>query len=112
MQSNKQEQASIHAPAADLTSSSSTEQLQELEHDSELLLSRAEAVDQSLSGMRQSQAAQGLSLRGDIAASQQRMRTYVARLQTALRNHDADAAKRYLDLAETEVTGLEKFLSR
>jgi hypothetical protein len=86
--------------------------LQEMEHDMDLLSSRADAVDASLEGLRQNQAAQGLGLRGDIAGSQQRMRTYMTKAQSALRDQDADQAKKYLDLAETEVAKLEKFLGR
>lgn len=86
--------------------------LQEVDHDLDLLSSRAEAVDSSLEGLRQNQAAQGLGLRGDIAGSQQRMRTYIGKAQSALRDQDAEQAKKYLDLAEGEVAKLEKFLGR
>jgi hypothetical protein len=83
-----------------------------LEHDADLLASRADAVDESLNGIRQNQAAQGLGLRGDIAASQQRMRTYMTKAQSALKGHDSEGAKKYLQLAEAEVASLEKFLGR
>ncbi len=96
---------SIPAPSSD-----GSGQLPQLEHDADLLASRAEAVDASLDGLRQNQGSQGLGLRGDIASSQQRMRTYMARAQSALKNRDADAAKKYLGLADTEVSRLEKFL--
>ncbi len=92
--------------------SESAEELPHLEHDMDLLLARADTVDASLNGMRQNQAAQGLSMRGDVAASQQRMRTYLDKAQSALKNQDASKAKKYLDLAETEVATLEKFLGR
>lgn len=91
---------------------SDTGQLQQLEHDADLLASRADAVDESLNGIRQNQAAQGLGLRGDIAASQQRMRTYMTKAQSALKGHDSEGAKKYLQLAEAEVASLEKFLGR
>jgi eukaryotic-like serine/threonine-protein kinase len=85
-------------------------QLEQLAHDFELLSSRADSVNDSLTTLRETQRAQGLGLRGDIASSQERMQRFVARAQSALRNQDARDAKKYLDLAETEVTNLEKYL--
>jgi serine/threonine-protein kinase len=89
-----------------------TDELPQVEHDLDLLAARADTVDASLNGMRQNQAAQGLSMRGDIAASQQRMRTYLDKAQSALKNQDSTTAKKYLNLAETELATLEKFLGR
>jgi hypothetical protein len=105
------QQQAVNNPPADIPApSATTDNLQELEHDADLLAGRAEAVDSSLEGLRQNQAGQGLGLRGDIASSQQRMRTYMTRAESALKNHDAEGAKKYLHLADTEVTTLEKFL--
>ncbi len=89
-----------------------TVQLQQLEHDLDLLGSRAEAVNSSLDNMRQAQATQGLGMRGDIVAAQQRLQSYLGKAQTALHNQDASGAKKYLDLAESQVALLEKFLGR
>jgi hypothetical protein len=86
--------------------------LEALERQVDQLSSRVASVDDSLNRMRQQQAAAGLGLRGDIAASHERMATYMARADAALRAHDAKNARKYLDLAETEVEKLEKFLGR
>jgi eukaryotic-like serine/threonine-protein kinase len=77
-----------------------------------LLTSRSGAVDDSLDNLRRQQSAQGLGLRGDISASQQRMRTYMSAAQAALDRGDEQGAKKYQDLAETELNQLEKFLGR
>lgn len=108
---NTHEQA-LNSPTPDVPAPppANSEQFQQLEHDADLLAGRAEAVDASLEGLRQNQAAQGLGLRGDVASSQQRMRTYMARAQSALKNRDPEGAKKYLGLADTEITNLEKFL--
>jgi serine/threonine-protein kinase len=86
--------------------------LEELEQESDRLVSRAAAVDDSLNNLRRAQQAQGLGLRADISATQQRMRTYMGKAETALQNRDTRNARRYLDLAEPEVAALEKFLGR
>jgi hypothetical protein len=107
----QQESPGETATAANIPASSPAD-LEQVEHDLDLLTSRAEAVNSSLDGMKQSQASQGLGLRGDIVASQQRMKTYIAKAQSALKSQDVGGAKKYLASAETEVTTLEKFLGR
>jgi len=87
-------------------------QLEQLAHDLDLLSSRADAVNNSLTTLRDAQRAQGLGLRGDIASSHERMQRYLARAQSSLRGQDASDAKKYLELAETEVADLEKYLGR
>jgi len=89
-----------------------TAQLEELDHQMDQLASRADAVNASLETLRQSQASQGLNLRGDISAAQQRMQRYINKAQGALQNQDAANAKKYLDQAETETANLERFLGR
>ena len=95
-----------------LPASDESDQLERLAHDLDLLSSRADSVNDSLITLRETQRAQGLGLRGDVASAQERMQRYVARAQSALRNQDVRDAKKYLDLAETEVSTLEKFLGR
>jgi eukaryotic-like serine/threonine-protein kinase len=72
--------------------------------------SRVEAASQSIDTLKRDQASQGYGLRGDIVSSQERMNTYYTKAQAALRNQDPKSAKKYLDLAETELEKLEKFL--
>jgi len=86
--------------------------LQQLTHDLDLLSSRADSVNDTLTALRESERSQGMSLRGDVAASQQRMQKYLGRAESALSNNDASGARRYLELAETEVENLERFLGR
>jgi eukaryotic-like serine/threonine-protein kinase len=87
-------------------------QLQALDLENDQLSGRASSVSASLDTLQRQQAAQGLGLRGDMVASQQRMQTYMAKAQAALQAKDANGAKKYLDLAATEVEKLEKFLGR
>ena len=94
------------APAVDRA------QLEQLDHELDLLSSRAESVNQSLKTLGDAQRSQGLGLRGDVVSSQQRMQRYLARAESALKNQDVPQAKKYLELAEPEIAGLEKFLGR
>ena len=83
---------------------------EEVEKQNDQVGSRVEAASQSIDNLKREQAAQGYGLRGDIVSSQERMNTYYAKAQAALQNQDAKSAKKYLDLAETELEKLEKFL--
>ena len=83
---------------------------EEVEKQSDQVGSRAAAVTQSIDGLKREQAAQGYGLRGDIASSEERMNTYYAKAQDAMKHQDAKSAKKYLDLAEGELEKLEKFL--
>jgi serine/threonine-protein kinase len=118
--SQSQTQAAPQQVTAQQTSGSGTSNIQppdsaaleELEHQMDLLSSRASAVSGSIEKLRSEQNAQGYNLRGDIAAAADRMATYMNKAQQALQNQDARNAKRYMDLAEPEVERLEKFLGR
>lgn len=73
---------------------------------------RAGAVRSGLQNLALQQQASGLSLRGDMAAAQQRVDYLMGEANAALARRDADAAKRNLDLAERDVEKLERFLGR
>ena len=88
------------------------EQLEQLEKEVDQLSSRTSAVNDSLDNLRRQQSAQGLGLRGDIASTQESLKTHMAKAQSALQAQDVKSARRYLDLAEPEVEKLEKFLGR
>ena len=77
-----------------------------------LLGVRIRTVKSSLENLRRQQAASGLGLRGDMADAAQRMDLFFAETDKALSRGDAQAAKRNLDLAENEVSKLEKFLGK
>ncbi len=87
-------------------------ELEELEQQVDQLSSRATAVGSSLDNLQRQQNAQGYGLRGDIVSTQELMKTHLAKAQQALENQDTKNAKKYSDLAETELATLEKFLGR
>jgi len=84
--------------------------LQELRERLVQLDSRAGPVRTSLGNLKRSQEASGLSLRGDMAAAETRMNYQLDGANSALRAHDAPAAKKFMDSAEAELEKLEKFL--
>jgi serine/threonine-protein kinase len=86
--------------------------LADLEQQVDQLSSRMAAVNDSLDTLRRQQSAQGLGLRGDIAATQERLKIHVGRAQAALQDQDIKNAKRYADQAEAELEQLERFLGR
>jgi serine/threonine-protein kinase len=86
--------------------------LEEVEHQADQLNSRASAVAQSIEGLRRQQSAQGYGLRGDIVATEERMKTDLSKAQSALEQKNAATAKKFLDMAEVEVEKLEQFLGR
>src|ERR1700730_1425615 len=85
-------------------------QLAELDHEIDQISSRATAVNASLENLQREQNSQGTHLRGDIVATQQRMQAYLGKAQSALQAQDIEGAKKYLDLTETELGKIEKFL--
>jgi eukaryotic-like serine/threonine-protein kinase len=104
--------AQTTTPAAPATPAPDAAQLQQLDLESDQLSGRVTSVSASLDNLQKQQAAQGLGLRGDIVASEQRMQTYMNKAQAAIQAQDAATAKKYLDLATAEVEKLEKFLGR
>jgi len=86
--------------------------LRELGDQVDQISSRAAAVNGSLEILQKQQAAQGLGLRGDMVASQQRMQIDIAKAQSALQAQDVDNAQKYLDMATAETEQLEHFLGR
>jgi eukaryotic-like serine/threonine-protein kinase len=88
------------------------EQLKEVRQQLDLLNVRADTVKGSLDALRRQQAASGLGLRADMANAAQRMEMFLSQTEKALRQRDADAAKKNLDSAEREVSKLENFLHK
>ena len=84
--------------------------LAELDHEMDQISSREAAANASLDSFHGAQSAQGLQLRGDIVAAQQRMQAYAARAHSALQAQDVENTRKYLDLMETELGKIEKFL--
>jgi hypothetical protein len=84
--------------------------LQQAETETDQLSSRGAAVTTGLDNLKKSQAAQGVGLRGDMAAAEQRMQNNLAKAQSAVAAGDAAQAQHYLSLAEPDVEKLEHFL--
>jgi serine/threonine-protein kinase len=84
--------------------------LQEVREQLVELSARAGAVRNSLGNLKRSQAANGMSLRGDMAAAESRMNSLMEGANSALNAHDAASAKKFTDSADREVEKLEKFL--
>jgi hypothetical protein len=84
--------------------------LDELEHAVDQLSSRAGAVDASLERLQQQQANAGFGLRGDMAARQVSMKNNLAKAQSAIERGDAQRARKYMDLVQSDVEALEHFL--
>ena len=100
------------APAASAADAAQAEQLEKLRDQGSMLSIRAGTVKSSLNALRKAQARSGLGLRADMAASEQRMDYLLSQADAALQRGDAAAGQRNLDLAEKEVSKLEKFLGQ
>jgi eukaryotic-like serine/threonine-protein kinase len=88
----------------------SPEELAKMEDDADKLNIRASSVSHSLDTLRQQQNAAGYSLRADMASAQERMQAYLAKGNAALAAKDLVNAQKYFNLADTEISKLEKFL--
>ena len=88
----------------------SPEEIAKVEDAADNLNVRADTVMQSVETLRKQQQAAGYNLRGDIASSEERMQMYLAKGNNALKAQDLKNAQKYFDLAEAELTKLEKFL--
>jgi hypothetical protein len=88
----------------------SPEEITKAEDEADNLNVRANTVTQSVETLRKQQQASGYNLRGDIASSEERMQMYLAKGNSALKAQDLKSAQKYFDLADTEITKLEKFL--
>ena len=84
--------------------------LAELDHEMDQITSRESAANASLDSFQRAQSSQGLQLRGDIVAAQQRMQMYGNKAQAALQAQDIENTKKYLALMEAELGKIEKFL--
>lgn len=101
------------APAATPPPTGPTEaQLDSAEDDLTKMKGRMDAVNQSLTNLKQQQAAQGYGLRGDMVAAESRLYSYFENAQQALQNRNLEAAQKNTERAEKELTTLEHFLGR
>lgn len=77
-----------------------------------MLGARIAAVNRSLDNLQRQQAASGLSLRTDMAGSQELMMAMFSGAQQALTSGDVSSASRQMQRAEQNLEKLEKFLGR
>jgi serine/threonine-protein kinase len=77
-----------------------------------MLNTRAGSVRGTLQTMARSQAASGLSLRGDMQEASNMMGSYLDGANAALQAGDPAAAKSFMEKAERQLEKLEKFLNR
>jgi serine/threonine-protein kinase len=90
----------------------SPEEIAKMDDMADQLNARAAAAAQSIDTLKQQQQAQGFGLRGDIAAAEERMKMDLAKGDAALKAKDLASAQKYFDMADAEITKLEKFLGR
>jgi eukaryotic-like serine/threonine-protein kinase len=88
----------------------SPEDIAKAEDEADKLNVRAETATQSVETLRRQQQASGYNLRADIASSEERMQLYMSKGNNALKAQDLKNAQKYFDMAETELTKIEKFL--
>jgi serine/threonine protein kinase len=88
----------------------SPEELARLADEGDKLNVRASTASQSLDTLRKQQMAAGYNLRADMASAQERMKMYIAKGDAALKSNDTTNAEKYYDLAEQEISKVEKFL--
>ena len=96
--------AAAHPPVGDAA------QTEDLEKQMDQLSSRAAAAKDSVDRLSRQLSSQGLGLRGDIASAESLMGTFMSKAQAAMQSGDTKNGKKYMDLAETQVEKLEKFL--
>ena len=83
-----------------------------MENELDHLDSRAAAVESTLSALEQQQRQSGYGLRGDMVAARASMQTDLAKAKDALQSADTDRARRYLNMANSEIQKLEAFAGR
>jgi serine/threonine-protein kinase len=86
------------------------EEVAKVEDEADKLNVRAATATQSVDTLRKQQVAAGYNLRADIASSEERMQLYITKGNSALKAQDLQNAQKYFDLADAELSKLEKFL--
>lgn len=100
------------AQGANAPPANDTASLDSAEQETDQLSNRAAAVNNSLDHLQQQQSAAGFGLRGDIAARQASMKNNLAKAQSAVQSGDLTRARKYMDMAQSDVEALEHFLGR
>jgi eukaryotic-like serine/threonine-protein kinase len=108
----QQQPPQTQPPAAPAVDTAKVNALREAREHLVMLGTRANAARASLTRMKEQQARQGLGMRGDITASEQRMAVYLDDAQDAIKAGDPERAKKALATAEREIDKLDTFLGR
>lgn len=90
----------------------SNEEIENAQDDLIKLNSRASAVAGSVEHLQQQQAADGLGLRQDMAGAYSRMNAYLHAAESDIAEKNLAALHRHMDLAEKEISTLEKFFNK
>ncbi|HXC46954.1 MAG TPA: protein kinase [Candidatus Sulfotelmatobacter sp.] len=98
------------ATAPPVPAGPSPEEIAKMEDEADKLNIRATTASRSVETLRQQQQAAGYNLRGDIASAADRMQMYIAKGDAALKAKDMANAQKYYDLADAEISKVEKFL--
>jgi len=88
----------------------SPEEIAKMEDVADKLNVRAATATQGVETLRKQQVAAGYNLRADVASSEERMQLYMAKGNTALKAQDLQNAQKYFDMADAELSKIEKFL--
>jgi len=102
--------ATNQPPPPPVPAGPSPEEIAKVEDEADQLNVRAAAASRSVDTLRHQQQAAGYNLRADIAASEERMQVYLAKGNAALKVKDLVNAQKYFDLADSEISKVEKFL--
>lgn len=98
------------ATAPPVPAGPSPEEIAKMEDEADRLNVRAATASHSVDTLRQQQQAAGYNLRADIASAADRMQMYLAKGDAALKVKDMANAQKYFDLADAEISKVEKFL--
>jgi serine/threonine-protein kinase len=97
-------------PPPQVPAGPSPEEIAKMDDLADQLNARAAAASHSVDTLKHQQEADGYGLRGDIAAAVERMQMNLAKGNSALKAHDLVNAQKYFDMADAEITKVEKFL--
>jgi hypothetical protein len=110
--SGQQSQDSSPPTAAPAPQEPTSQELDKAGEDLMKLHARAEAVKTSLDALRVQQAASGVGVRPDVAASASRMDSYLQAADRALQHNRLDFARKSMNSGEQEISKLEALFGR
>lgn len=103
---------SVAAQTPSLPAAPSEADIQSVSNRMDQLSARAAAIKGTFNNFEQQVGASGQGLRPDIVAAESRMERYMDEADSAIAARNPAQARHYQDLAEREITALEKFFGR